>query len=463
MVHSHPRMTRVWFCFLAVVIAGKHLDASETDPLQVFDQRIMPIFRAENPSSCVQCHLSSVDLKNYILPSSDATFVSLRDQGLVDLDHPQQSKILKLIRMGEKDLDEGAKLIHAKTRDAELQAFTNWIEACCRDSRTRDLPKATELARPKVSDEVIRHARKSRVVDSFVRNVWSQRMRCFPCHTPHEIDPENPRHQVAIKKQQEFAEQYGPEMVQRLAIFRESPEKTLDYLVESSRETPADRLPLLDLNDPTKSLLIQKPMSKLPVKKSDGTFEAPAYREPVSHMGGLKLHANDQSYKSIVSWIQDYANVVDGRYASVSELPADNWHPSKLVVRIKSAPESWQVGEVVQLFVYSWNDRRSAWSEEPIAFTQGTVTPRKLVNGALFLLDSGDPQRVNAWKDEPRLPGGRYLVKAYYDADRKVANNPTLMLSDKEYYGEAEIPSARWREGFRFAEVIAGKKIAAAE
>ncbi len=50
------------------------------------------------------------------------------------------------------------------------------------------------LAKPSISDEVIRHGRKDRVLDSFVRNVWSQRMRCFPCHTPDEIDASDPKH-----------------------------------------------------------------------------------------------------------------------------------------------------------------------------------------------------------------------------------------------------------------------------
>ena len=162
------------------------LFGANDDPRGVFDERILPIFRSEKPSSCVQCHLASVGLKNYILPSSDATFVSLRDQGLIDLDNPSESKILKLIRMGEKDMDEGAKLIHSKMRTAELDAFFHWVKVCCADSRLRELPKAKVLASSPVADAVIRHGRKSRIVDSFVRNVWSQRMRCFPCHTPHE-------------------------------------------------------------------------------------------------------------------------------------------------------------------------------------------------------------------------------------------------------------------------------------
>jgi hypothetical protein len=147
--------------------------------IELFERPIMPIFRSPEPASCVQCHLASVDLKDYILPSQEKTFVSLRDQGLIDLDRPSESRILKLIQMGEEDLDRGALLIHAETRKAEYEAFAAWIAACCNDLRLRELPAlaASELARPARPDAVIRHVRKSRLVDSFARIVWSQRMR----------------------------------------------------------------------------------------------------------------------------------------------------------------------------------------------------------------------------------------------------------------------------------------------
>ena len=236
-------------CLLATGAAqDKQNEAGTSDPLALFNERIMPIFRSPQPSSCVQCHLAAVDLKNYIPPSYGKTFVSLRDQGLIDLSDPSQSKILTLIRMGEKDLDVGARLIHEKTRRAERAAFAAWIEACCNDPQLCELPPLTaaEHARPEKPVDVIRHMRKSRVVDSFVRNIWSQRMRCFPCHTPHEIDSANPRQQGAVKNLKKFEQNY-PELVDRLAIFRETPEATLQYLIEKSQRTPSGELPMLNL------------------------------------------------------------------------------------------------------------------------------------------------------------------------------------------------------------------------
>ncbi|MBC8353648.1 MAG: hypothetical protein H8E66_16745 [Planctomycetes bacterium] len=434
----------------------------ESTPLEIFDQRIMPIFRSSQPSSCVQCHLSAVDLKNYILPSQEKTFASLRDQGLIDLQAPEKSKILTLIRMGDKDLDKGAQLIHEKTRKAEYAAFEAWVKACCQDPKIRDLPQLNpaDLASPDKPEAVIRHARKSRVVDSFARNVWSQRMRCFPCHTPHEIDPSNPRQQAAIKTQNELKKKYSPELLARLNIFRETPEATLNYLVESSRNVKQGELPLLNLAEPRKSLILLKPTSKLPIKREDGTFEPVSSVAPVTHMGGLKMHPDDQSYKSFVAWIKDYSNVVGDRYVGVEELPADNWVATKRVLKLSSAPESWPIGIPVQLFVYTWNDEETSWRKEPVAFTQGTVTPRRMVNGAMFLLASRDAARATTVKgNEAVLGGGRYMVKVYVDLKHRLADDPTLLLGDEDFVGQAEFTRSRWREGFKFAAAVSGNML----
>lgn len=433
--------------------------AENNDPgsaaLELFEQRIMPIFRSPTPSSCVQCHLASVELKNYILPSHEKTFVSLRDQGLIDIAEPEKSKIFTLIQMGEQDLDRGAKLIHAKTRQAEYEAFAGWIKACCSDPKLRDLPSlsASELAGPSKPDEVIRHNRKDRLLDSFVRNVWSQRMRCFPCHTPNELSAATPQHQKPIETHRQLVEQFG----QRMNIFRESPEATLHQLLVSSRKPSPGHLPLINVKEPTQSLLVLKPTSKLPAKDAEGKFEKPSYAAPVSHMGGLKMFVDDQSYKSILAWIQDYARVAADEYASVEELPSDNWYPTKQVLRLSDTPAAWAEGLGVQLFVHAWNNENSKWEPEPIAFTQGTVTPRHMVNGMLVLLSS--PDKANELDSNgAALSAGKYLIKAYADSQHRLANDPALLLSKEDFAGQAEI-QAQWREGFPQAEMLSADKL----
>src|SRR5688572_19797135 len=123
--------------------------AAEPDSKAIFEQRIIPIFKSPNPSSCMECHLAGVDLKNYILPSHEKTFLSLRDQGLIDLDNPADSKILRLIAMGSST-NQGASLISAKVREAEHAAFTDWIKESARDVKLRKAPKlqSNEIAKP---------------------------------------------------------------------------------------------------------------------------------------------------------------------------------------------------------------------------------------------------------------------------------------------------------------------------
>ena len=44
----------------------------------------------------------------------------------------------------------------------------------------------------------------------------------------------------------------------------------------------------------------------------------------------------------------------------------------------------------------------------------------------------------------------------YLDVKRRLADDPTVLLGEQEFYGQAEI-QARWRKGTRDAEVIRDK------
>ena len=436
---------------ISVAMPSNAFCQPDKSPAEIFESRIMPIFRSANPSSCVQCHLASVDLKDYILPSSEKTFVSLRDQGLIDLDKPESSKILKLIGMGDQDTDQYAKRIHGKMRKAEYEAFSQWIIASCKDDKLIGLPKSeTERASPAASNEVIRYARKSRVVDSFERNVWSQRMRCFPCHTPNEIGP---KQKVAKEKFDGWYEKYGDQML----IFKKTPEKTLRYLVEESKKTKDGHLPLLNLETPAKSLLVLKPMSKIPPK--EGERRSPTYREPVYHMGGLKIHENDHSHKAFLNWIEDYAKTANSQYKTANELPSDNWFPTQRILRMKEVPESWEVGATAQMFVFAKNDR-DEWSSKPVAFTQGTVTPRRILNGALIMLAPTQTAEYKKWKlRHNKLPPGDYKIKVFLDAEDQLADDPTALLTQSQFVGDTTIKRAKWRNGFQKAEWISGNEL----
>lgn len=430
--------------------------ADDNAAIDIFNQRIMPIFKSPNPSSCIQCHLAAVDLKDYILPSSDATFASLRAQGMIDLEAPRNSKILKLIRMGEKDYDKGVKMIHAKNRKAEYEAFAAWIKAGAKDPKLRSLPAPKESAGPKKPNTIIRHARADRVLDSFTRNVWSQRMRCFPCHTPHEINDDDPKHKLARERLKKMEHNLGDLFTARMKIFKKTPEETMDYLIRDSRRKRKDRLPLLDLKNPEKSLLVLKPTARLPKKIGDKKFEKPSYVEPVSHMGGIKMHPDDFSYKSFIAWIEDYAKVVGDQYNTEDELPADNWYFTRQMMLMREAPADWPAMVRVQFHIHGWDKSKKAWHDEPIAFTQGTMNPRRAVFGTLLLLRSEQTEDKVQWDSEdPTLAAGEYLIKAYVDREKILAENPTAMLGEQEFYGQGVL-NARWGKLFKNAQKFTG-------
>ena len=278
-------------------------EPAKPTPKEVFERRILPIFKSPDPSSCVQCHLSGVDLKNYILPSSDQTFASLRDQGLIDLDRPEKSKILALIRMGKDEKGQAAR-VHAKVRDAEYEAFADWIARSAADPKMRALPKreAKEQAKPKRPVEVIRHARKDRVLESFTNNIWPMRFRCMNCHTEGE---------AASKK---LVAEHGA----RVAWFKSAgPEATLAYLRASK---------LIDVDAPEKSLLLRKPLGE------------------VKHGGGKKFVVGDQGYEAFRAFLEDYARIMKDGYADADSLPKatkTQAFGSDIWLKLTNTPPAW--------------------------------------------------------------------------------------------------------------------------
>jgi hypothetical protein len=394
--------------------ADKPLSAAE-----VFEQRIAPILKSPNPSSCTQCHLSGVDLKDYLLPSSDKSFLSLRDQGLIDVQAPDRSKVLGLIRMG----DNQANPIQDKVRKAEYEAFAAWIEACCNDPKLRDAPKldAADLAKPGRPAEVIRFGRTDRLLESFERNVWALRFRCMNCHT--EGTPQNDK----------LRKEHGD----RVAWFKKGgPEATMNSLRDGK---------LIDLEKPEKSLLLLKPLGQ------------------VEHGGGVKFSPGDQGYKAFRSWIEDYSAVTKGKYVKAADLPPPESGPDRFGTeawfKLTDTPAEWG-DKLLQVSVHAWDGEKKAWEAEPVATSDRNVAAKpRLWQHTLTLLAAKGSKRAEVWrKGKPSLPPGRYLVKVYVDGDGKLGRDWQALLGDAEFVGQAEIES-RWPEGYGNMTVLDARKL----
>jgi hypothetical protein len=407
------RTTLAWALLLAVPAFGQ--DAAT--PAQVFEKRILPIFKSPKPSSCIDCHLSGVDLKNYIHPSHEKTFLSLRDQGMIDLNNPDGSRILRLIGMGSET--PGAALINEKVRKAELEAFTDWIKACAADPKLREAPKLppAELAKPRRPDEVIRHNRIDNVLASFERNVWSQRFRCAPCHSPDGA--ENAK----------LAKENGEEMTW---IRRDGMEATMKFLIDKQMVLP---------KTPDKSFLLLKPLNQ------------------VKHGGGQKMLTGDLTYKAFRTWIEDYAKVTSDQYAKASDLPKETDAPdafgSDVWLKLTNTPPAWG-DKLLQVTLYAYDVQKKAWETEPIANSDRKVFGKgKLWQHNLSMVAAPGSPRAESWKKQPKasLPAGKYLVRIHVDFQGRLERDWKAPLGKSEFAGEIEVDS-RWPEGYGSMTVV---------
>ena len=400
-------------------VAAPCAGAADDSPAKVFEARIAPIFKSPDPSSCARCHLASVDLKQYILPSATDTFLALREQGLIDLDKPEKSKILALINRGGDD-PEGAGLISAKRQKAEYEAFAAWIAACAADPALRAAPKpAKPPALATKPAEVVRHARKDRMLESFESNVWSLRFRCMSCHT--EGTPQSDK----------LVKEYG----ERVAWFKKAgPEATMDYLVASK---------LIDPDKPEKSLLLTKPLNE------------------VKHGGGVKFVVGDQGYKAVRAWIEDVAAIKKEKYAAAADLPPDaarKQFGTDAWLKLEKTPDAWG-DKLLQADVYAWDAKAGAWEKEPVATTDRVVFGKgKLWQHTVTLLADKDSERAKAWAKKPALPPGKYLVKVYVDTGDKAKADWKAPLGAAEYVGQAEF-QAQWREGYNAMTAVDASKV----
>jgi hypothetical protein len=360
-----------------------------------------------------------VDIKDYILPSAKDTFLALRDQGLIDLAKPENSKILTLINRGADDV-KAAGLMSAKKQKEEYEAFAAWIKACAADPALKNAPKPDKApALATKPAEVVRHARKDWMLESFKTNVWSLRFRCMNCHT--EGTPQN----------EKLVKEHG----ERVAWFKKGgPEATMEYLLSSR---------LINTENPEKSLLLTKPLGE------------------VKHGGGIKIVVGDQGYKQIRAWVEDVAAMKTGKYATADDLPPKETGPrqfgTEAWLRLNNTPAAWN-GKLLQVDVYAWDAKTGAWEKEPVA-TSDRMCGDKGWQHTVTLLAPAGSDRAKAWeKGKPSLPAGKYLVKVYVDSAGKATKDWKSSLGPDEFVGETEF-QGRWAEGYSSMTVVEASRV----
>lgn len=386
------------------VVTEMSFAADEAAP-KIFEQRILPILQSPKPSSCAECHLSGVDLKEYIRPTQQETFASLVKADLVDLKKPENSKLLKFIeRKPEKP-----SLITDKIRKAEYDAFAAWIKAALADPKLLAAKDAAAPIGPQLPDEVIRHARRDRVLASFVENVWAEVGRCAACHSPD-------RNQEKVKKHGE----------QVSWIKLNDPQATLDHMLEHE---------LISLDEPEQSLILRKPLNQ------------------IEHGGGQKMVVGDRTYKQFRRFLNDYAAVRRGEYKSEAELPKSAGEVSlvsEIWFKLENVPEKFDK-QLLQVDIYraegtGWTKARVATSDRPV-FGKG-----KLWQHSLSLTAARDSQETEQLR-KLQLPPGKYLVKIYVDQTGKLAKDFQAELGEEDFVGQVEF-NTKWPAGYGQMTVV---------
>jgi hypothetical protein len=250
---------------------------ADTTTTAIFDQRIAPLLKDDQPKSCNACHLSGIDMTMFVRATPCETMACLEEQGLVDLQSPADSKVLAWIDRA-KPL---SALIDERVVQAEHDGFMGWIQhnaECGRfecagvvcTSRERD-PFCESAPEPFTALDPASDTGgcSDREIEKLFRDtIYASRGRCSPCHFESEKDPPEALH---------FIEQSGSCDTSSL--------ETMHAVLNSG---------LVDVQDPMKSLLLLKPLG-------EGGGGLP-------HGGDQKFTpGGDPAYDNFVYWLQRYA------------------------------------------------------------------------------------------------------------------------------------------------------------
>jgi hypothetical protein len=243
----------------------------------LFERRIAPLLAEDRPTSCNECHLSGIDLSLFVGGDACRTMACMTERGLVDLERPEDSKILQWIARASPT----SPLITGEIVQQEYDGFREWIEwsascgadACgliqnpCSDGSAEPTctEKNTKDGKPAFVDPGDCSERTREAL--FRYRVYAWRGRCSPCHLEGGEDPPS----LDIPPPKWIDE--GPCDQASLATMR---------TVLASN--------YIDDTRPDQSLLLLKPLAE-----SIGG---------VPHGGGDKFHAlDDEAYRDILDWI----------------------------------------------------------------------------------------------------------------------------------------------------------------
>ncbi len=250
----------------------------EDSPGALFDRKIAPLLTSNEPQTCSQCHAAGLDLADFVRGEPCEAMACLKQEGLVDLDTPEDSVLLSWIGRAEPD----SKLITQEVINQEKKAFLSWLrhEALC--GTCADIPCPDE-AKQQCADEpkdVTQLNQESDPGDCsrttlerlFRGTVYKNRGRCSPCHFETS---------TAVEEAPGFIAERGSCQVASLA--------TMLRVTGSG---------YIDTQSPQESLILTKPLPE-----SEGG---------IRHGGHDKfVNQSDDAYREFSYFIERYVNCQD--------------------------------------------------------------------------------------------------------------------------------------------------------
>jgi hypothetical protein len=248
---------------------------------ELCDRRIAPLLSAERPKSCNQCHLSGIDLGAFVRDSICGTRACLLERGLVDTEDPDDSVILQWIARAEPESELVTEAVIAEEYEG-FSEFLHAISECGGEScagvtcNGESAPGACSSTEPSVNSPRLvpedTGCDPISIEQAFIDTAYAERGRCFPCHFTTEP----------------LADRRAPRWIETRGGCEVGAATTLRQAIDSR---------YLDLDDPARSLLLQKPLD--PAAGGIGD----------EHGGGVKFHSEtDLEYQTWLGFIEYLAS-----------------------------------------------------------------------------------------------------------------------------------------------------------
>jgi hypothetical protein len=286
---ASPRGTTYLLCSLSALAASvascsggddPPLEQSElmceVKPSKTFQDRIEPLLADDRITTCNQCHLSGVDLTAFARETPCQTWACLVEDNMVNVEEPEQSRILSWIMRASPE----SELITDEVIQAEHDGFLEWIEAnaacpaacagveCGEPDQGPKCDNGLEEPEPALPRE--RGCSDLEVEQAFLEDVYAWRGRCYPCHFDTELK----------------ADKDAPRWLSLVGNCETGSAVSLARVLG---------LGLIDVEDPSSSLLLLKPLDV-----AGGGVE---------HGGDAKFSGTmDPSYQSFLRFAQYYAD-----------------------------------------------------------------------------------------------------------------------------------------------------------